>query len=268
MMDLVTVVFLDELPTLKLQARSVELYCQDMDLGNIVVVVNDDRMTVDDVDPAWWGQFENRVRVIHRNSWAVDYAQNGWLTQQLLKLLACAGGQNTWSMVVDAKTLFVSPIKKYHNRPQVGVLDIFPVFETSRQLVNKLFDIDLQNQLGPGGPPFIINNQLAKGMIQEIQSSTREDFSVWFQRQGMVTEFILYSGYVQFSQGSLDKIYNTEYSNVVHCNVCHSQVAEFDRIFSYMPQANTVAVHRNAWPRLSEHQRTQYTNFLSQRGIQ
>jgi hypothetical protein len=268
MMDLVIVVFLDELPTLKLQARSVELYCRNMDLGDIVVVVNDDRMTVDDVDPAWWGLFKDRVKVIHRSSWAVDYSENGWLTQQLLKLLACARGENTWSMVVDAKTLFVGTVKKYHDQPQVGLLDIFPVFEPSRRLVSELFDIDLQNQLGPGGPPFIIHNQLAQEMIQEIQLRTGEDFSAWFQRQGMVTEFILYSGYVQYSQGSLDKIYNTEYSNVVHCNVCHSQVAEFDRIFSLMPQANTVAVHRNAWPQLTDHQRTQYTKFLAQRGIQ
>jgi hypothetical protein len=268
MMDLVTVVFLDEVPTLKLQAQSVKLYCQHMDLGDIVVVINDDHMTVDDVDPAWWGELKHRVKVIHRNSWAVDYAQNGWLTQQLLKLLACAGGQNTWSMVIDAKTLFVNPVAPYGDQPQIGLLDIFPVFETSRQLVSKLFDIDLQNQLGPGGVPFIINNHVARDMIQEVQSRTGEDFASWFQNQGMITEFILYSGYVLFSQGSFDKMYNIGPPVVVPCNLCHSEVAEFDRKFDQMANATTVSVHRNAWKQLSDHQRRQYMNFLSERGIQ
>jgi hypothetical protein len=268
MMDLVTVVFLDELPTLKLQARSVELYCHDMDLGDIVVVINDDRMTVDDVDPAWWGQFKDRVKVIHRGSWVIDYAENGWLTQQLLKLLACAHGKNTWSMVVDAKTLFVKPVPRYNSRPQIGLLDIFPVFETSRQRVSTLFDIDLQHQLGPGGVPFIINNQLTRDMIQEVQSRTEKDFAGWFQDQGMITEFILYSGYVLFSQESFDKIYDITQPIVVPCNLCHSEVAAFDRKFSQMSQATTVSVHRMAWQQLSDQQRDQYTNFLSQRGIQ
>jgi len=267
MMDLVTVVFLDELPTLKLQAQSVELYCQHMDLGDIVVVVNDDRMTIDDVTPAWWGQLRDRVKIIHRCNWSVDYAENGWLTQQLLKLLACAVGENTWSMVVDAKTLFVNPVPKYHDRPQTGILDIFPVFETSRQRVSKLFDIDLSNQLGPGGVPFVMNNHIVYEMIQEIQSRTKQDFAQWFQDQGMITEFILYSGYVLFSQGSFDKIYDVDHTSIVPCNLCHSEVAEFDRKFSEMCQATTVSIHRNAWQQLSDQQRARYINFLSQRGI-
>jgi hypothetical protein len=171
-------------------------------------------------------------------------------------------------MVVDAKTLFVKPVPRYNSRPQTGLLHIFPVFETSRQRVSTLFDIDLQHQLGPGGVPFIINNHVARDMIQEVQSRTGEDFATWFQDQGMITEFILYSGYVLFSQGSFDKIYDVSSAVVVPCNLCHSEVAAFDRKFSQMSQANTVSVHRMAWQQLSDQQRDQYTNFLSQRGIQ
>jgi hypothetical protein len=267
MMDLVTVVFLDELPTLKLQARSVELYCRDMDLGNIVVVINDDRVTIDDVDPAWWGQLEDRVRIVHRNSWPIKYAENGWLTQQLLKLLACAQGENTWSLVLDTKTLFVKPVAKYNDRPRINLLKIAPVFETSRQRVSTLFNIDLQNQLGPGGVPFVMHNQLVRDMIQQVQSRTGEDFALWFQDQGMITEFILYSGYVLFSQGSFDKMYDIGQPVVMPCNLCHSEVSEFDRKFHEMSQATTVSIHRNAWTQMSDQQRVQYMNLLSQRGI-
>ena len=266
-MDLVTVVFLDELPTLKLQARSVELYCQHMDLGNIVVVVNDDLMTINDVDPAWWGQLEDRVRIVHRNNWSINYAENGWLTQQLLKLLACARSKNTWSLVLDTKTLFVKSVAKYNDRPQTKLLEIVPVFETSRQRVSKLFNIDLQNQLGPGGVPFVMHNHVVRDMIQEVQSRTGEDFAPWFQNQGMITEFILYSGYVLFSQGSFDKMYDIGQAVVMPCNLCHSEVAEFDRKFREMSQATTVSIHRNAWTQLSDQQRFQYMDFLSKRGI-
>jgi hypothetical protein len=170
-------------------------------------------------------------------------------------------------MVVDAKTLFVKPVPRYNERPQTGLLDIFPVFETSQQRVSKLFDIDLQKQLGPGGVPFIINNQLIYQMVQEIQLRTKQDFAHWFQDQGMITEFILYSGYVLFSQGSFDKMYDIGQPVVVPCNLCHSEVAEFDNKFLQMSQATTVSIHRNAWQQMSSQQRAQYMNFLSQRGI-
>ena len=55
MIDIVTVVFQEELPILRLQAESIELYCQNMMLGNIVVVINDESMSTADIDPAWYG---------------------------------------------------------------------------------------------------------------------------------------------------------------------------------------------------------------------
>jgi hypothetical protein len=267
MMDLVTVVFLDELPILKSQAQSVELYCQHMDLGDIVVIVNDDDITVSDIDPAWWGTLQDRVKIVHRRSWSVDYATNGWLTQQLLKLLACASGSNAWSMVVDAKTIFVNPVLQYQTRPQVSLLDIQSVFDISRQRVNQLFGIDLQKQLGPGGVPFVMNNQMTRDMIKEVESRTGQNFAAWFQAQGMVTEFILYSGYVLFAHGSFDLMYRIGNLVVVPCNLCHSEVADFDRKFAFMPQATTVSIHRRAWQQLSDQQRDQYRDFLAQRGI-
>lgn len=266
-MDLVTVVFLDELPILKSQAQSVELYCQHMALGDIVVIVNDDGMTVGDVDPAWWGALQDRVKIVHRCSWSVDYATDGWLTQQLLKLLACARGSNDWSMVLDAKTIFVNPVSQYQSRPQVGLLDIPAVFDISRQRVNQLFDIDLQKQLGPGGVPFVMNNQVVRNMIKEVELRTDQNFVDWFQAQGMITEFILYSGYVLFAHGSFDLMYHIGKHPVVPCNLCHSEVAEFDRKFAFMPKATTVSIHRRAWQQLSAQQRDQYRNFLAQKGI-
>jgi len=150
----------------------------------------------------------------------------------------------------------------------VGVLDIYPVFDISRQRVNALFDIDLQKQLGPGGVPFIINNSVAQKLIKEIKQLTQQEFPTWFQTQGMVTEFILYSGYVIQQYGSFDVLYDTTSVAIIPCNLCHSEVGAFDRKFQEMQKSITVSIHRNAWNQLTTQQQNQYTEFLTSRGIE
>ena len=266
MIDTVTIVFQDELETLKIQARSLAVYGED--LGTIFVVINQDTELVPKIDRSWWGQFQDRVQIISRNTFGDAWAHNGWVSQQALKLLASTVSSNEWSMILDAKTFFVKPMPVLESKPAVGELDIYPVFEPSQQIVNKLFDIDLVKQLGPGGVPFIINNDLCREMIQWLESHTQESFAKWFQNQGMLTEFILYSGWIQYKFGNFDTIYNTADSTVIPCNLCHSEVASFDRKFKAMAVATTVSVHRRAWTQLTPLQQTQYTNFLSSRGIQ
>jgi hypothetical protein len=267
MIDLITVVFRDELPILQKQAKSIELFCQDMDLEKIYVVVNDDRVDLSEIELSWWGSLKDRVVLVHRSAWRLDYANNGWLTQQLLKLLATDLSTSEWCMVLDAKTIFVNPMLKIDGRPHVGQLNIYPVFEKSCQIVNQLFNIELTQQLGPGGVPFILNTELAQEMMADIAQLTGQSFPNWFQSQGMVTEFILYSGYVVHRLGSFAPMYNVNLSTLRPCNLCHSEVASFDRKFNEMQSANTVSIHRNAWTQLSANQQTQYYDFLASKGI-
>lgn len=271
MIDIVTVVFKQELPVLQAQAQSVERYCQDIGIRNIYVVVNDDESVVGEIDSAWWGALSNKVLVIPRSAFSTDYSDNGWLSQQALKLMTSATSYNTWSMVLDAKTIFVKPLQlsellDAQERPQVGQLEIYPVFDRSKQIVNELFSIDLQKQLGPGGVPFIINNQMARALIAEVEHRTAMKFPEWFQAQGMLTEFILYSGYIQY-RGFTNVLYNVDNNDLVPVNICHSEVAAFDRKFKEMQNALTVSVHRNAWTEFTAEQRQQYQHFLIDRGI-
>lgn len=263
MIDFCTVVFRDELEVLKLQARSIELY--EPDVGTIRVIVNDDSV----VDPAWWGELADYVEIIPRSMFGSVWSDNGWVSQQALKILGATRGANDWTVVLDAKTILVQPLSAFdaQGRPQVGLLEIYPVFDASRQIINQLFDIDLQQQLGPGGVPFFINNAQARAMIRDIEFKTHQPFAEWFQAQGRLTEFMLYSGYLQY-RGLTEQLYNTTMSTVRPCNVCHSEVAAWDRKFSHMPEATTVSVHRNAWPQLTEGQQRQYTEFLQSRGIE
>jgi hypothetical protein len=269
--DLVTVVFEPELPVLRAQAQSINLYCRDLGINTIYVIVNDHNSVVKQIDTAWWGDMQHRVVILPRRAFSTDFVEDGWISQQVLKVLGAATSFNTWSMVLDAKTLFVKPLRfddlmDSQGRAQTGALGIQPVFESSSTRVGQLFGVDVTRQLGPGGVPFLFNTRLVRAMIVDIEHRTGESFPTWFQAQGEVTEFILYSGYLE-SMHMMDLLYNTQRSKLYACNLCHSEVESFDRKFQEMQNSLTTSIHRNAWSRLSQEQQQQYHAFLVQRGI-
>lgn len=269
--DLVTVVFKPELPVLRAQAQSINLYCRDAGIKNIYVIVNDHDSVADQIDPAWWGDMQHRVSILPRRTFSTDFVEDGWISQQVLKVLGAAISFNTWSMVLDAKTLFVKSLSfddlmDNQGRPQTGSFGIQPVFESSSVRVGKLFGVDVTRQLGPGGVPFLFNTRMVRSMIADVEQRTAEAFPTWFQAQGEVTEFILYSGYLE-STHMMDLLYNTQRSRLIACNLCHSEDGAFDRKFQEMQRSLTVSIHRNAWSRLSMEQQQQYHVFLLQRGI-
>lgn len=272
MIDIVTVVFEQELLVLKLQAQSIELYCQDIGIRNIYVIVNDDDSVVQKIDTAWWGSLSQHVIKIPKSDFNTHLVDDGWVSQQVLKMLGAAMSSNTWTMILDAKTIIVKPMLVTDiikdGRAQVGVLKIYPVFEPSRNITNSVFNIDLQQQLGPGGVPFFVHNDTVRDMMIEIVKRTNQSFSDWFQKEGRVTEFILYSGYVQFRYGNFDTLYGQQ-SKIFPCNLCHSEVKIFDSKFNSMKgrEINTVSIHRNAWTQLSSKQQQQYSDLLREKGI-
>lgn len=268
MIDICTVVFDAELDVLKLQARSIELYCQHIGLKNIFVMVND----LSQVDPAWYGTFADRVRVVPRAYFGCAWSDNGWVSQQVLKLLGSAISNNAWCMIVDAKTLFVRPVELdqvvVNGCAATGSMPIYPVFDTSRTITNQLFDIDLPAQLGPGGVPFFVEPSLTREMIREVEHRTGQDFTDYFQQQGRLTEFILYSGYVWYRDCTFDSRYHPQ-SNIHPVNLCHSETGIFDSKFNTMcqPETLTVSIHRNAWTQLTKQQQQKYHELLIAREI-
>ena len=103
MIDIVTVVFEPELLVLQAQARSIDLYCQDIGIKNIYVIVNDADSVASQIDPAWWGSLQHLVTILPRRSFSAELVVNGWVSQQVLKVLGAATSYNTWCMALDAK---------------------------------------------------------------------------------------------------------------------------------------------------------------------
>jgi len=264
MIDIVTVAFESELEVLQQQARSLALFVKEID--SIVVVVNQDQACR--IDTRWWDMHQHKVTVMHRNLFGSSWSPNGWVSQQVLKLLAASRCASEWAVILDAKTIFVQDFELDEIRPTVGAFNIYPVFEHSRGIANVLFGIDLQQQLGPGGVPFVMNTQQVRDMIAWIERNTAQSFAGWFQHQGRLTEFILYSAWIQYRTGSLNTIYNTETSNIIPVNVCHSEVGQFEQKLFNMPAATTVSIHRNAWTQLTDEQKKHYMDFLATRGIE
>lgn len=273
MIDVVSVVFREELSVLRLQARSVELYCQHIGIKNIYVIVNDDNSVAANIDPAWWGTLSSLVEIIPRSTFGNAWVQNGWVSQQVLKIYGAAQSANTWALILDAKSLLVKNIDLSdlmpQGQPMVGSLDVYPVFQRSQQIAENLFNIKLEKQLGPGGVPFLMHCETVRNMIAETQSLTSKNFAEWFQDQGMLTEFILYSAYLQHRYKSFETLYGKQ-SRLNNINVCHSEVEQFDKKFKSMKDSGVVAVsiHRNAWNKLSQLQRQEFKDFLVSRGIQ
>jgi hypothetical protein len=275
MIDLVTVVFQDELPILKVQAQSVDLYGQHIGIQNIYVMVNDDHRIADQIDPAWWGTLSDRVRIIPRNIFSTEFPKDGWHSQQILKLLGSSLSYNRWSLVLDAKTILVQDIKLDRlfmpdGRMSWGHYPIQPVFEESGHITSELFQIDLKRVLAPMGVPFLFDNQLVRGLIAEVERRTQTPFVEWFGAHGMLTEFILYSGYCQYRYGSLDVVSTVDSMMAYNvCNICHSEFEKFDTKFDSADNANilTVSIHRRAWNQLHADQQQRYQDFLVSKSI-
>ena len=274
MIDIVTVVFSEELPVLRVQAQSIDRYCAELGLKNIYVLVNDSDSVLDQIDKTWWGQYQDQVQIISRSVFSTSYVENGWVSQQVLKILGASVSYNTWSMALDAKTLIIDHLKwdmfvTNSQQSTLGIQSIAPVFSNSGQIASDLFGVPVTHVASPAGVPFFFHNHTIRQMIAKIQSLTQHSFPEWFQQQGMLTEFILYTGFVQYKHKDLNKIYLNQFERKLCNNICHSEVSIFDKKLQ-MAQDNpplTIGLHRHAWTQLTQQQQQAYVDYLVSLGL-
>jgi hypothetical protein len=85
----------------------------------------------------------------------------------------------------------------------------------------------------------------------------------------MLTEFILYTGYIKYKHTTLDAVYLNQPTTKLCNNVCHSEIEQFDKKLNWSKESNslTISVHRNAWAKLTATQKQNYVEYLTSRGI-
>jgi hypothetical protein len=267
----ITVVFEPELKMLKAQAHSMAQYWKCS--GKILVIVNDRPEVNQKIDKSWWGPLSNQVQIINRNKWFEDVPLTGWVSQQILKLLASTVVATKWSIVLDAKTLFVKTFNDNDfcdadGRISAKHQELLPVFNNSKQIIDNLFDINFTAVAGPGGVPHWINSTEMKNMMLDIVDLTGKNLIEFWSENGMLTEFMLHSGYIQYKHGSINHYYsNKQEFNVV--NIAHNETGIFDYKFNEMHNDNvlTVSIHRNAWDLLDLNQRQKFNHFLESKNL-
>ena len=269
MIDLLTVVFEKELQLLKIQAKSVDLYVDDID--TIFVIVNDDAKIAQNIDPSWWGKHFNKVRIIIADELEPKPNIPGWSSQQLYKILGSAQSNNEYVMVLDAKTWFIRKLEynkiftdkkiNFHDCPIPGV------FESAKNFVEDLYGIRLNSMIGPAGVPFLFNTRILTELIADIEQRTGKSFNKFFIESLLcptdLTEFVLYSGFIINKYKSFDKVYSDrQYYNV--SNICHSDIKNVDVILNKIkhPTVLTMSMHRNAYHQLTEQQLDTWYNLI------
>ena len=274
MFDLISIVFRPELPLLKIQAESINQYINPDDINSIVVVVNDHDDVAALIDIGWWGQHVHKVKIKCRSEWDYTSRIGGWENQQLCKLLAAAESTCDWSMVLDAKTWFIKKVTAAdffdeQGRARTGHIPTVPVFESSRQFVEQLYNVTLEHTIGPGGVPFIFHTHTVKALTDSI-----DNFIEFFQTQvkypNLITEFHLYSGFVLSRYGSYKELYNKDIGYSV-INIADWEADNFDQLFAHMNSNNTllttVSIHRRAYKDLSTTQIKQWVDFLIEKNL-
>ena len=274
MIDIVTVVFSQEISVLQVQAQSIDHFCTDLGLKNIYIMVNDHDDLAKQIDRNWWGQFQNQVQIVPRSMFSTNYVENGWVSQQVLKLLGTGLSNNHWSMALDAKTLVTDHMSAdmfviTDCQSTLGTCAINPVFAPAANIASDLFNIEVDHVIAPAGVPFFFHNLTVRQMIAQIENRNGQHFPEWFQQQGMLTEFVLYSGYVQYKHKNLNSMYLGTTTQKLCNNICHSEVGLFDtKLNSVLDQRSmTMGVHRNAWTQLSPSQQQDYVAYLQSLGL-
>lgn len=282
MINLVTVVFKQELTYLKTQAKSIELYINSSDINSIVVVVNDSIDVLNSIDTTWYGINSYKVKLIHYSEliseselllWA---SRDGWETQQICKLLASNTSTVDWNMIIDAKTFFVCPlilsnIINSDNQVFSNPTKISHYFTNERDFIEEYFNIQLNNNyIGPGGVPFLMHTPTVKSMIDYIK--IRENISLTeFFSQHPMTEFLLYSGYVMYINKDYTTLYQPRYMNTYkYYHIADWQYEEFDSIMQFINKFTntlTISLHRRAYPHLTDAQKTKWFELLYNKGL-
>jgi hypothetical protein len=265
MLNYITVVFRDEINALKTQARSIDVYVSDV--ASITVLVNDSDDVAELIDTAWWGRYQDRVTIKRLSDYNYTCRINGWENQQLLKLLAGAEALTQWSMVLDAKTWFITALDLNllfdNHRVRSGFLPVFKEFVDSQHFCEEHFNIKMPRVIGPGGVPFMLHTETVQGLVDSVP-----DFIEFFQTNTryphLVTEFHLYSGYVLAKYGTYETLYSSE--SIYHpINIADWEAPEFDDRFRHicnLPHVLTASIHRRTYQHLSPEQLSQWNNFL------
>jgi len=278
-MDLLTVVYSDELYLLEHQAYSIAYYFND-EIKNIYVILNDDTLTHNDIDLSWYGYQQDKVRIFHRSEFGYyppPYLK-GWYSQQVCKILGTVQAESKWCMILDTKTWFIRPFEieeifdQYNRAHFESWTCNSPHWQTGLQFLKEKHNITDFKWISPAGVPFLAYVPAMREMVYE-ESDFVEYFHTYCQFPNLfnsetrgITEFLCYSAHIS-KKNIFDDLYSNKQKISVY-NLADWEVDTFHNWFSKLnndTRALTASVHPRAYKLLDADQRKAWDEFVKDR---
>lgn len=219
MLDIVSVFCSRDVGLLLLQARSISLYVEREQVGRTLCIWNDPLPMPEE----FRGELSKELRgrpfeLIDAVELGVDKdatAEDGWTTQQALKLLAARLVHTDNYLVLDAKNHFIRPIslREFISEDRRGLFSLVDLTSSeSFQYCLRYFGVSTKRTENFGVlnvTPFLLSTQIVEDLIKELQE--REGMSlaeVFLKHKNKLSEFLVYQVYVLSKGGTLSEIYS------------------------------------------------------------
>jgi hypothetical protein len=277
---LVTVVFDKEYEFLVLQARSLRLFAPRDLFASVLVIDNSIGGTSEAVRRrllAEYGDLASRVRFLNRVDFAIVTTGWGWVTQQILKLLAADAVATERYVVLDAKNHFVAPVGRGSFEAPDGRARMSMTAYRGHALEAHLDRVLAFVGLDPAAyvdrfpqtrTPFVFDTASVRDMVRTLPRRDGETFEAFFIRHD-VTEFFLYSAWLLKTPGAFEALYSVEdfelpgvWPHYADAEGCRSTIASLDRAM-----APVFGVHRDALTLLDRRARAVVAAFWAGRGL-
>lgn len=272
-LDLVTVVYAEELQMLEMQARSMALRFKPEHVNQIIVLVNDDPSVAGMIDPEWFGHLKYCTSVATRDLFGYSPAAgiSGWQSQQVMKLLGVAASNADWCMVLDAKTWFIKDYDPWlffdDGRAKMDRYKVPDVFSKGQHYLESLLGTSNSEYIAPGGVPNLMKPEVVREMMIEISEKTGQGFVDWFEANcsgdgNFVTEFVCHSVYVCYKYG-IEKFY-CGHQLVGPENLADWELDDFDAWYGRIHKSRTftASIQGKALKLLTEEQQEKWYRFL------
>jgi hypothetical protein len=229
-LDIVVVTFRQELDMLALQLRSIDLFAADDLIRAIFVVLNDRN---DDVSRyldkiqsilSLYPKIDDKVRLIPVETLIPAHTlihENGWRSQQAIKLIMSAIVETEFYLVLDTKNHFVRPVQRQDfisdsGKPYTHIHDYSrgsPAFLDHLRGAFEYFDAEMgQRRITCGLPaitPMVLKKSLVVETIREVERRGMNFYEAFLSQESLQnsTELLLYYAYLTKSLGAIDSIY-------------------------------------------------------------
>lgn len=210
--DIVTCVYEQELGMLALQAQSLAKFLDEKIVNKIYVIVNDMngdlvRLKILQRIKPLYLHLAGRVEVIDASK-LIDLKpnDNGWVTQQVLKLKIATLSTTDIYLLLDAKNhltkkLSESDLFAADGKPKVFWQAIGAAWNHRRCYLSNFFDLpspDLSEKTLPVITPYLMHRQIVLDMVAFVEEKTEKNISALFREHPHdVSEFLLYFFYLK-----------------------------------------------------------------------